>query len=555
MSDNLAPVDTIPAPSETDEPATELGPEPTTEQQAASATAQSLPSDGPEPPQAPAAEPNVQEEHPTQEEPMPDEALAERAQHPDMGDVFADEFAYQRPKRGEIRQGRIITIRGDSIIVDLGLKREGVVPADDLQRVGSDVVDTLKVGDEIPVYVLRPEDDKEGILVSIYRARQEQDWIDAERLHDTGEIWEGKIKGYNRGGLIVHYGKIRGFIPASHLTGVSRRMDPTTLQTRLTEMVGQNMPLKVIEVDRQNRRLIFSERTARREWRSQQREKLLDELQEGDHVHGIVSNICDFGVFVDVGGTDGLVHISELSWRRTGHPSELLKVGDEVEAYVLRVDKERKRIGLSLRLMEPDPWEHAEEKYQIGQVVYGTITKIIAFGAFAALDDGIEGLIHISELGEVAPRHPEEVVSVGMTLPLAVVKIDSKRRRMGLSFRHVPEEERAKWEAQREAEAVPEIEATPGAEATPETGATSVAEATPEAEATPVAEATPEAGATPVAEATPETEAAPGAEATREAEATPGAEATPEAETQREPEAEDKPAAEAQPPAEEPPTE
>jgi small subunit ribosomal protein S1 len=484
----------------------------------------------------------MQEEHPTTEGPVPDRTLAERAQHPEMGDVFADEYAYQRPKRGEIRQGRIIAIRDDSIIVDLGLKREGVVPADDLQRVGSDVVDLLKVGDEIPVYVLRPEDDKEGILVSIHRARQEQDWIDAERLHDTGEIWEGKIAGYNRGGLIVHYGKIRGFIPASHLTGVSRRMDPTTLQARLTEMVGQDMPLKVIEVDRQNRRLIFSERTARREWRSQQREKLLDELKEGDHVRGMVSNVCDFGVFVDVGGTDGLVHISELSWRRTGHPSELLKVGDEVEAYVLRVDKERKRIGLSLRLMEPDPWERAEEKYQIGQVVYGTITKIIAFGAFAALDDGIEGLIHISELGEVAPKHPEEVVSVGLALPLAVVKIDSKRRRMGLSFRHVPEEERSKWEAQREAEAVLEAETTSGAEVVPE------AEAMPETQATPGAEVVPEAEAMPETQATPATEAVPEAEAMPETQATPGAEAVPEAEAM--PETQATPATEAVPEAE-----
>jgi small subunit ribosomal protein S1 len=472
MSDSLAPVET-PTPLQADRPLSDL--------QSAEATAQErhplpaetlsrgLPAEEAEPavkPQAPAAT-----ELPVHEEPRgtgsaPKEAEDRSVPKTNMGDVLADDYAYQRPKRGEIRQGRIIAIRGDSIVVDLGLKREGVIPAEDLQRVGADVVASLSVGDEIPVYILRPEDDKEGILVSLHRARQEQDWINAQRLHDTGEIWETKVKGCNRGGLIVNYGKIRGFIPASHLTGVSRRMDPATLQARLAEMVGQTLPLKVIEVDRQNRRLIFSERTARREWRSQQREKLIEELKEGDHVRGVVSNICDFGVFIDVGGTDGLVHISELSWRRTAHPSELLKVGDEVEAYVLRVDKERKRIGLSLRLMEPDPWEQAEEKYHVGQVVSGMITKVTNFGAFAALDDGIEGLIHISELADPPPKRPEEVVSVGMTLPLCILKIDSKRRRMGLSLKHVPEEAKAKWEEEHgkaEAESRKETEPAPEA--------------------------------------------------------------------------------------------
>jgi len=401
-----------------------------------------------------------------------------------MDDVFADEYEYQRPKRGEIREGRILAIRPDSIVVDLGLKREGIIPPDDMQRLGADVLATLKVGDQIPVYVLRPEDDRDGILVSLHRARQEQDWIDAQRLHATGEIWEGTINGYNRGGLIVHFGKIRGFVPASHVTGVSRRMDPTTLQARLGEMVGHELPLKVIEVDRQNRRLIFSERTARREWRSQQRDKLMDELQEGDHVRGTVSNICEFGVFVDVGGTDGLVHISELSWRRTGHPSELLKVGDEVEACVLRVDKERKRIGLSLRLMEPDPWEQVEQKYSVGQVVQGVVTKITTFGCFAALDDGIEGLVHISELSEVTPKNPEELLRVGMTVPLCVVKIDGKRRRMGLSLRQVPEEERGRWEEQRKVESASQEEAGPSEEqAQPEAEAFDRAE--PRAEEVP----------------------------------------------------------------------
>jgi len=382
----------------------------------------------------------------------------------DMQDMLSEEYAYTRPKRGEIRTSRIIASTEEGMIVDLGLKHEGLIPAHDLQRVSSEVVESASIGDEIPVYIVRPNPDQEGrIIVSWQRARQEQDWIDAQALHESGDLWEGQVKGYNRGGLIVHYGRIRGFIPASHISGISRRMGQASLQARLAEKVGQTMPLRVLEVDRQKRRLIFSERTARRQWRAQQREKLLDELREGDHVHGVVSNVCDFGAFVDIGGTDGLVHISELSWRRTKHPSEVVRTGDEVDAYVLRVDRERKRIGLSLRLLEPDPWESVEERYEVGQLVTGIVTKITDFGAFAALDDGIEGLIHISELADVSPRHPSEVITAETVLPLIVVKIDARRRRMGLSLKRVSEEEWFEWEEQRRATVVPE-EPEPSAE-------------------------------------------------------------------------------------------
>jgi len=398
--------------------------------------------------------PPVNETSTAQTEQLAEEKASDTGAHKiGMDDVFSEEYTYPSPKRGEIRLCRIISMREEGIMVDLGLKREGLVPSHDLQRVGSEAVNALQVGDEIPVYIIRPEHNQEGnLIVSWHRARQEQDWLDAEKLHETGEVWEGPVRGYNRGGLIVPYGKIRGFVPASHITGISRRMDQTTLQTRLSEMVGKTLPLKVLEVNRENRRLIFSERIARREWRAQQREKLLDTLQEGDHVHGVVSNVCDFGVFVDVGGTDGLVHISELSWHRTNHPSEIVQVGDEVEAYVLRVDKERRRIGLSLKLVQPDPWETAQQDYAVGQLVTGVITKLTDFGAFAALGDGIEGLVHISELADISPKHPKEVVSKDDVVPLVIVKIDAERRRMGLSLRRVSEEQWYGWEEERKAQ-------------------------------------------------------------------------------------------------------
>ncbi len=430
------------------------------------------------------------EEEETEVTPGKDELVPRVAE---MQDVFTDEFTYSRPKRGEIRTGTVIEVSADGILIDLGLKREGLIPGYDLQRVGADAVDSVSEGDELPVYVVRPEHDQEGhVIVSWYRARQEQDWVDAQKLQESGEVWEGEVRGYNRGGLIVPFGKIRGFVPASHVTGIRRRMGQASLQARLAEMVGDTLPLKVLEVNRPKRRLIFSERTARRQWRALQREKLLSDLQEGHHVHGVVSNICDFGAFVDIGGTDGLVHISELSWRRTSHPSEVVSVGDEVDAYVLRVDRERKRIGLSLRLMEPDPWESVDEKYSVGQLVTGLITKLTDFGAFAALDDGIEGLIHISELAEVPPRHPSEAVTAGTTLPLIVVKIDSRRRRMGLSLKRVSEEEWFEWEEERRARAEPEeveAEGAPEEEGIPEAAATeggaAVEEAQVEAELPP----------------------------------------------------------------------
>jgi small subunit ribosomal protein S1 len=452
MSENVAPVDTTAVPPEQGSPPAAPPVAAPAEQETVTMAPQTSPAAAPAEPEAPTAAQTGQGSAPK----------------PGMGHMIAEDYAYQQSKRGEIRMGHVIAIKDEGIVVDLGLKREGFIPQDDVRQVGTEPLAQLKIGDEIPVYVLRPENDREGnVLVSWHRARQEQDWIDAQRLHDTAEVWEGKVKGYNRGGLIVPYGKIRGFVPASQITGVSRRLDAASLQARLAEMVGQDLPLKVIEVDRESRRLILSERTARREWRAKQREILLNELQEGDIVPGVVRNICDFGIFVDLGGTDGLVHVSEMSWRRTNHPSEVVQVGDKVRAYVLRVDRENRRIGLSLRLAEPDPWSTVEEKYNIGDLVTGTITKLIAFGAFAALDDGIEGLVHISELAEIPPKHPGEVVNQDQVLPLCVVKIDTQRRRMGLSLRRVTEEQRAEWEASHQPPA-PEEEPELAAEPPPE---------------------------------------------------------------------------------------
>jgi small subunit ribosomal protein S1 len=254
-------------------------------------------------------------------------------------------------------------------------------------------------------------------------------------------------------------GKVRGFVPSSQIVSLKGRRRSAEGEDPLAELVGNKMQLKVIEIDRSRNRLILSERAAMREWRKQHKEKLLAELQEGDIRKGEVISLCDFGAFVDLGGADGLIHLSELSWRRVSHPSEVLKVGDEVEVYVINVDRERKRIGLSLKRLEPDPWSVIAERYQVGQLVEGTITKLVKFGAFARIfDDDIEGLVHLSELSEERISHPREVVQEGDVRTLRIIRIDPDQRRIGLSLKRVASSEYVDldWEAGYEQEDVGE---------------------------------------------------------------------------------------------------
>jgi small subunit ribosomal protein S1 len=380
-----------------------------------------------------------------------------------MWKFLNSEYDYKRPKRGDIMYAEVLRIDDDEIIVDIGGKSEGVVPSADLERMGEEALAGIEVGDKVPVYVLRPESADGDVIVSLNMARTMEDWRKAEKLFEEGGVFEGPVAGHNKGGLLVYYGRIRGFIPASQLSGLSRRSSHDERMTMLSKMEGQKLLLKVIEVDRERRRLIFSERAASREWREQRKEELLDELQEGDIRPGTVRNLCEFGAFVDLGGADGLIHISELSWQRVKHAREVLGVGDEVEVYVLRVDRDRKRIGLSLKRLQADPWHIAEETYEPGQVVKGEVTNIVDFGAFARIEDGIEGLIHVSELsdGDFAPR---DLVREGEVLYLKILSIDADRQRMGLSLKQAPSREEiegdpAYAELAEEAEADREAEA------------------------------------------------------------------------------------------------
>ncbi|MCD6555539.1 MAG: 30S ribosomal protein S1 [Anaerolineae bacterium] len=383
-----------------------------------------------------------------------------------MENLLGQAYDFKRLRRGDIVEGTIVQVSPGEVLVDVGSKSEGIISYRELERLGPEFLAQLNVGDEVLVYVITPEDRNGNVVLSFSRAQLEKDWRRAEKMFEAGEIFEGTVAGYNKGGLIVRLGKVRGFVPASQLTTRRQRAQGETLsgEDLRAQLVGQKLQLKIIELDRERNRLILSERAAMREWRRQQKAQLLADLREGDIRRGEVISLCDFGAFVDLGGADGLVHLSELSWRRVAHPSEVLKVGDEVEVYVLNVDRERKRIGLSLKRLQPDPWTQAVNKYTVGQLVEGTITKLVKFGAFARLsDDDIEGLIHISELSDQHVTHPKEVVKEGDVLTLRVIRVDAQRRRIGLSLKQVASGEYAEadWQAEYEAGLAEEEEGEP----------------------------------------------------------------------------------------------
>jgi small subunit ribosomal protein S1 len=328
------------------------------------------------------------------------------------------------------------------LLVDIGFKSEGVVAGREMERI-SDEIQTLRIGDEIPVYIMR--EDKDGnLMLSVSRALAEKDWERAEGLMTSQSIFDGIVESFNRGGVIIKLGHVRGFVPASQMSsavpdfssGAENEVELPEGDDRWSLLVGESLKLKVIDVDRKRNRLILSERLAMRDWRRQQKEQLLESLKEGDSCEGVISNIADFGAFVDLGGADGLIHLSELSWNRVNHPNEVVRVGDRVKVQVLSVDLDRKRIGLSMRRLMPEPWEIINEYYEVGQIVRGRITKLVNFGAFARLDEnGVEGLIHISELSDQRVAHPREVVKEGEEYDLRIIRIDTDKRRMGLSLK------------------------------------------------------------------------------------------------------------------------
>lgn len=354
-----------------------------------------------------------------------------------MEDLLQESLSLEFPTAGEIRKGFIATLRENEILVSIGTKSEGVISGRELEQIPDDERADFTIGQEIPVYVIAPEDQNGNVVLSYVRAREERDWDDVEALLESGQAYDSKIVGYNKGGLIVPIGQLRGFVPASQISLLRRPGASENPETRYTRMIGEPMKVRVIEVDRSRRRLILSERLALQETRETLKDRLLDGLSEGDVRKGRVTSLADFGAFVNIDGADGLVHLSEISWDRIQHPNEVLKVGDEVQVKVISVDRERKRIGLSIRQLLQDPWMRKVGELKEGMLVEGTITHLTKFGAFARIGDDIEGLIHVSELSEQRIGHPKEVVKEGDVLALRIIKIDPERRRIGLSRRKV----------------------------------------------------------------------------------------------------------------------
>jgi small subunit ribosomal protein S1 len=274
-------------------------------------------------------------------------------------------------------------------------------------------------------------------------------WALAHTLLETGEVLELKVADYNRGGLLVDWDGLRGFVPASHLLGFSSYLDEESRRSELARRVGECLKLKIIELNAQERRFILSERVATDE--AQRRVELLAQVQPGDVLQGCVTNLCSFGAFVDLGGVEGLIHISELSWGRIDHPRDVLKSGQLVDVYVLNVNPDQGRVGLSLKRMLPDPWETVDDRYEPNQLIKGIITNVVSFGAFARLEEGLEGLIHVSELAEGNFLHPRNVVQEGDEVVARVLSVDGQRRRIALSLRQVNQGELVDPETEQEA--------------------------------------------------------------------------------------------------------
>ncbi len=334
------------------------------------------------------------------------------------------------PTPGQTLSGTIVDPdNAQGMLIDLGLKKDGVVPKDRLEKLRAQGA-AFEAGQPIQVSVVR-EDQDGNIIVSVAQPKNKEDWEQAQQLKDSGLMWEGVVVGFNKGGLIVQFGKLQGFVPTSHLAALPRTGEPVDRTRGLANWVGRTLGFKIIEVDAARRRLVLSQREAQKEFQGKLKSKIFSELAEGQVRTGIVTGLRDFGVFVDLGGADGLIHISELSWQHVKHPSELLKVGQTVEVQIVKLDPSTQRIGLSLKRRQTDPWQQAAERFEAGQVVPGTVTRVTTFGAFIDLGDGIDGLLHVSRLGDQPP--PAE----GEALLVRILNIDPQRQRIGLALASV----------------------------------------------------------------------------------------------------------------------
>src|SRR2546421_4228450 len=349
---------------------------------------------------------------------------------PETGELIPDyESTFPTINEGEVVNGTVVRVDKDEVLVDIGYKSEGVIPVSELSiRRSVNPADEVSVGDEIAALVMTKEDAEGRLILSKKRARFEIAWKAIEQAHEQSEPVTGRVIEVVKGGLILDLG-VRGFLPAS-LVDIRRVQD-------LDEHMGQELRCKVIELNRSRNNVVLSRRAVLEDERKEMRQAILDKLNPGDVVEGVISNIVDFGAFVDLDGIDGLIHISELSWSHVNHPSEVLEIGQTVRVKVLDVDRDRQRISLGLKQTQTDPWQRVIDETRQGDVVVGKVTKVVTFGAFAEILSGVEGLIHISELADHHVENPRDVVNQGDEVNVKVIEIDPDRRRLSLSLKRV----------------------------------------------------------------------------------------------------------------------
>lgn len=337
-------------------------------------------------------------------------------------------------KHGDTMDGVILAIHEHELVVDIGAKSEGVVLARDMHTVVDEEREAIIVGATVLVYVMQPEDDQGRVSLSLDRARQERSWRKLQQYADDGTVLETKVINFNKGGLLVNLDGVRGFIPTSQVSGIGRGSE-VQKQADMTRMIGSTVRLKIVEMSRARNRLILSERQANAESRDSRKGALLSEIAVNDVREGTVTSVCDFGIFVDIGGADGLVHLSELSWSRVRHPSDAYKVGDVTKVMILNIDTEHRRIALSIKRTQTEPWAAVAEAFSVNQVVAGTVTQIAPFGAFVRMTEGVEGLIHSSELTGDAVAAVRE----GASVTVRIIRVDIPRRRIALSLQITPD--------------------------------------------------------------------------------------------------------------------
>ncbi len=374
-----------------------------------------------------------------QNQPVPEDGNV--ADQPEWFQDVVEQYDVDKHKQGEILKGKILDLQESSILIDVGFKRDAIIPSQDLDRVDPEYREKLSIGDEIYVSVIRTPLGDDDLLVSLSKGLAHKTWLKVEQIAEGDDLLELEVVDQNRGGLLVAYENIRGFIPNSHIPSIRRGTSTQKAGEIKSELIGKNLPVKIIEINPNEHRLVFSARVAQKD----QRQKRISEIEVGAEFKSRIVNVVDFGIFVDLEGVDGLVHKSEIGWERLTDLTKLFKIGDEIKVKVVGVDKDKERVSLSRKILLPNPWLKLAEKYHIGSLVEGKVVSVLEFGAFVEIQKGLQGLVHISEIGYLNTEDPKSAVKKGDPVLVKIMGIDPKRERVSLSMRRVPVSEQMEW--------------------------------------------------------------------------------------------------------------